>query len=53
MNARRLSTILFWALTLGQIVPLWAFEFIPTHDGPAHVGNARIIERCVNGCTTT
>jgi hypothetical protein len=47
MNARRWPAVVFWSLTLGAILPLWMFPFIPTQDGPSHLANARILERLV------
>jgi hypothetical protein len=34
---------LLLALILTHLVLLWAFPYIPTHDGPAHLENARIL----------
>jgi hypothetical protein len=34
---------LLLALILGHLVLLWAFPYVPTHDGPAHLENARIL----------
>jgi hypothetical protein len=30
----------FWLLTLLYLVPAWAFHYIPTQDGPAHLSSA-------------
>lgn len=46
MISTRLSRLLFWALILGLLIPVWFFPFIPTHDGPAHLATARVLERC-------
>ncbi len=34
---------LLLALTLIHLLLLWAFPYVPTHDGPAHLENARIL----------
>jgi hypothetical protein len=34
---------LFLALVLVHLIPLWAFGYFPSQDGPAHLGNAAII----------
>ena len=44
---RRLATVLFWSLTAAAVVPLWAFPFIPTQDGPSHLANARVLHGCI------
>src|SRR5262245_38795390 len=43
--SERGALMLFGTLTLGAIAPVWAFPFIPTQDGPAHLANARILHR--------
>ena len=35
---------LFWALALLYLVPVWAYRYVPTNDGPSHVDNARILK---------
>jgi hypothetical protein len=34
---------LLLALILAHLALLWAFPYVPTHDGPAHLENARIL----------
>jgi hypothetical protein len=33
----------FWLLVLAQLVPIWAFRYLPTQDGPSHLANALIL----------
>jgi hypothetical protein len=35
--------IAFWAAAVAYLVPIWAFRYFPTQDGPAHVFNAQVI----------
>ena len=35
---------MFAFLVVAYVLPLWAFRFVPTEDGPAHLGNAYIIK---------
>jgi hypothetical protein len=37
--------VLFWALALVSLVPVWAFPFVPTQDGPSHLDNAQVLQR--------
>jgi len=41
--ARRLFPFLFWALVVLSLVPLWAFRFFPSQDGPSHLYNAWLL----------
>ncbi len=34
----------FWALALLYLVPVWAFRYLPTQDGPSHLDNAQILK---------
>src|SRR5579872_4100107 len=34
----------FWALAFLYLVPVWAFMYLPTQDGPSHVDNAQILK---------
>ncbi|HKI37764.1 MAG TPA: hypothetical protein VKA46_38280 [Gemmataceae bacterium] len=36
--------VAFWALALLHLVPVWAFPYLPTQDGPAHLNNAQILK---------
>jgi hypothetical protein len=38
--ARHAAAVLFWALTALYLAPVWAFPFVPTQDGPAHLSSA-------------
>jgi hypothetical protein len=40
---RRLDVILFAALLLVQVVPIWWFPYFPSSDGPSHLENATIL----------
>ena len=33
----------FIALILIECAPIWAFRYVPTHDGPSHLDNAAVI----------
>jgi hypothetical protein len=35
--------VAFWALTAFYLLPVWAFRYIPTQDGPSHVANAQVL----------
>jgi hypothetical protein len=41
---RNREGIAFWTLTLAYLIPVWAFHFIPTQDGPSHLANAQILK---------
>jgi hypothetical protein len=40
----RPEAVAFWALALLHLVPVWAFRYLPTQDGPAHLDNAQILK---------
>lgn len=40
--------VLFWALVLSYLTPVWAHRFIPTQDGPSHLDNAQILKELGN-----
>ncbi len=40
--------VLFAALLIAYVALLWTFHYIPTEDGPAHLGNAYIIKEYHN-----
>jgi hypothetical protein len=42
------EAIIFWMLALAHLVPVWAFTYLPTQDGPCHINNAQIIKDCGN-----
>jgi MFS family permease len=44
LSSKTAEKILFWALVISFVAPFWAFRYIPTEDGPAHIGNAYIIK---------
>jgi hypothetical protein len=37
------ENLLFLALIVAHLIPLWAFTYFPSQDGPAHLENASII----------
>jgi hypothetical protein len=37
------DTLLCLALIIMHLMPIWAFKYFPSQDGPAHVNNANII----------
>jgi hypothetical protein len=37
------DALLFLALILVHLIPIWAFTYFPSQDGPAHINNANII----------
>jgi hypothetical protein len=41
----RHEVTLFVLLTLVQLVPVWAFTYLPTTDGAAHVANAQVMRK--------
>jgi hypothetical protein len=34
------AAFVFWLLTAVCLVPIWAFDYLPTQDGPAHLSSA-------------
>jgi hypothetical protein len=36
-------TIAFWLLILASLLPIWAFTYFPSQDGPSHLNNANIL----------
>src|ERR1700733_8566335 len=36
-------TVLFWLLIAASLVPIWAFAYFPSQDGPSHLNNANIL----------
>jgi hypothetical protein len=40
---RRPENLLFLALLAAHLVPVWAFRYFPSQDGPAHLENAAIL----------
>jgi len=41
--ASHAEAVAFWVMTFAYLVPIWAFRYVPTQDGPAHVFNAQIL----------
>jgi len=52
MQRARALAILFAALTLAQLVPVWSVHFLPTGDGPCHVYNAWLLRELATGHAT-
>ena len=37
------ENLLLLALIVAHLIPLWAFQYFPSQDGPVHIENANII----------
>jgi hypothetical protein len=37
------ENLIFLALIVAHLVPLWAFQYFPSQDGPSHLNNANVI----------
>jgi hypothetical protein len=42
-QALRPENVLFWALLVAHLIPIWGFRYFPSQDGPAHLENAAIL----------
>lgn len=42
--SRRLETVVFCALVLVHLLPVWLFRYLPTQDGPLHLANAVLLK---------
>ncbi len=42
---QRRQGLLFFLLILIHLIPIWAFTYLPTTDGPAHLANADILRK--------
>jgi hypothetical protein len=42
--ARHGEAVIFWAIVLAYLLPVWLFRYVPTQDGPSHVFNALVIK---------
>jgi hypothetical protein len=40
---RSRENLFFTALIIIHLIPIWAFRYFPSQDGPAHINNANII----------
>ncbi len=38
------ETLLFWALAVAYLGPIWAFRYFPTQDGPVHLASSIILK---------
>jgi hypothetical protein len=38
------EAVIFWAVALAYLLPVWAFRYVPTQDGPGHLFNAQLIK---------
>src|SRR5262245_98712 len=45
---RRGEVVLFWALAIAHLIPVWTYRFLPTQDGPSHLDNAQILKELGN-----
>ncbi|HEX4589834.1 MAG TPA: hypothetical protein VH120_07890 [Gemmataceae bacterium] len=43
--------IAFWLIAVLHLVPVWAFRYLPTQDGPSHLNNAQILKDYGNPAT--
>jgi hypothetical protein len=43
LRAPTRAAVVWAAVTLAYLTPLWVFKYIPTEDGPSHLANAFII----------
>jgi hypothetical protein len=41
--AAHLEAVGFWYLAAAYLLPVWAFAYLPTQDGPSHLANAEMI----------
>jgi hypothetical protein len=41
---RQNEAVTFWALALLYLIPVWAFHYLPTQDGPSHLANAQLLK---------
>lgn len=37
------EAVVFWAIVCAYLLPIWAFRYVPTQDGPSHVFNAQVL----------
>src|SRR5262249_12678023 len=44
LSRLRAEPAAFWVLALLHLVPVWAYPYLPTQDGPAHLDNAQILK---------
>lgn len=47
------ETALWLGLTAAYLVPIWAFAYVPSEDGPSHLANAAIISRYYDPAAST
>lgn len=40
-----LESVLFWALVVLHLIPVWALPFLPTQDGPSHQAVASVLRQ--------
>jgi len=40
---KKSGNFIFLALVLIHLIPIWAFDYFPSQDGPAHIENASVI----------
>jgi len=46
---RRVFPIILVALTLLHLVPIWAYPYFPSTDGPSHLANAWVLHKWFDG----
>jgi len=45
----RWAAILFFAIALLQVIPIWSVQYVPTGDGPEHVYNSLVLHDLLTG----
>lgn len=45
---RQGESVLFWTLACLHLLPVWAYHYVPTQDGPSHLDNAQILKELGN-----
>jgi hypothetical protein len=48
MYLKNRETVFLVGLTLLYLLPIWAFKYFPSQDGPAHIYNAFLIHEFIN-----
>ena len=43
VKIKKSENFIFLALVLIHLIPIWAFDYFPSQDGPAHIENASVI----------
>src|SRR6266852_5137722 len=43
------DNLLFLTLVGIELIPVWAFRYFPSQDGPSHLANANVIRQYISG----